>query len=404
MKRTNTHFYKVGACMMHVSNSYRIRKRSEQRSWEVEFTDAKGIWQSTGTKNIEEVESAVSRMLCNIGKPTVTRMKFSDFANHFFERDDEKSIRKRYEKMGKKKNEEWYYVNSGLLKNYLIPFFGEMQMANITDVMIEEWYMDLMSVRDDKPLSSGSKLRILDCLSIIMKEAKRRRVIDTNPCDTVERIAGSSQEKHPFKLEEIRKLFPDDRMRLLSIWEDFMWALYYSIMVDTGFRASEIAGLKVSDIRSDGGLYTECSVYRRTLRDRIKTSEKGKNYKVGMLSDYTMALLNDYKAMYGLKDSDFLFKARDNGFIYSGISNAKLDKACINAGVERNNRTQHCFRHTFDTYMLRNCDGDMLNQDDVRELMAHTGYRPEYDHRTSDDIIDRIMKVKPIINSIRRQA
>ena len=46
MKRTNTHFYKVGACMMHVSNSYRIRKRSEQRSWEVEFTDAKGVWQA----------------------------------------------------------------------------------------------------------------------------------------------------------------------------------------------------------------------------------------------------------------------------------------------------------------------------------------------------------------------
>ena len=54
--------------------------------------------------------------------------------------------------------------------------------------------------------------------------------------------------------------------------------------------------------------------------------------------------------------------------------------------------------------MLKRCDGNILNQDDVRELMAHTGYRPEYDHRTSDDIIDRIMKVKPIIDSIRRQA
>ena len=64
-----------------------------------------------------------------------------------------------------------------------------------------------------------------------------------------------------------------------------MWSLYYSIMDDTGLIAREIAGLKVSDIRSDGELYTECSDYRRTLRDRIKTSEKGKNYKVGMLSD-----------------------------------------------------------------------------------------------------------------------
>ena len=183
-----------------------------------------------------------------------------------------------------------------------------------------------------------------------------------------------------------------------------MWALYYSIMVDTGFRASEIAGLKVSDIRDDGGLYTEYSVYNRTLRDRIKTSDKGKNYKVGTLSDYTMELLRDYKTMYGLKGDSFLFKARDNGFIYSGISNNKLDRACTNAGVDRNNRTQHCFRHSFDTYMLKRCDGNILNQDDVRELMAHTGYRPEYDHRTSDDIIDRIMKVKPIIDSIRRQA
>lgn len=404
MKRTNTHFYQIGACMMHISNTYRIRKRAENRSWEVEFTNSKGIWQSTGTKNIEEVELAVSRILAKMGVETVTGMKFVDFAKDFFIREDEYSIRRRFEKMGKKKDEGYYETCTGFLNNYIIPHFGNMQMANITDIMIEDWYMDLVSVRDNKQLASGTKLRILDCLSIIMKEAKRRRVINSNPCDTVERIAGTSLERQPFKLEEIRKLFPEDRMRLLSIWEDFMWALYYSIMVDTGFRGGEIAGLKLSDIRKDGGVYTECSVYRRTLRDRIKTSEKGKNYKVGTLSDYTINLLRDYSAMYGLKDDDFIFKARDNGFVYSGISNAKLDKACINAGVERNNRTQHCFRHTFDTYMLRNCDGDMLNQDDVRELMAHTGYRPEYDHRTSDDIVDRIMKVKPIINSIRRQA
>ena len=404
MKRTNTHFYKVGACMMHISNSYRIRKRSEQRSWEVEFTDAKGVWQSTGTKNIEEVESAVSRILCNIGKQTITGMKFSDFAKDFFNRDDEKSIRKRYERMEKNKSNEWFVARTGFLNNYLIPFFGNMQMSNITDVMIGDWYMGLISIRDDKPLSSGTKLMILDCLSIIMKEAKRKKLIDTNPCDSVERIAQTSQEKQPFSVDEIRRLFPNDRMKLLFIWEDFMWALYYSIMVDTGFRASEISGLKVSDIRDDGGLYTEYSVYNRTLRDRIKTSDKGKNYKVGTLSDYTMELLRDYKTMYGLKGDSFLFKARDNGFIYCGISNNKLDRACTNAGVDRNNRTQHCFRHSFDTYMLKRCDGNILNQDDVRELMAHTGYRPEYDHRTSDDIIDRIMKVKPIIDSIRRQA
>ena len=36
-------------------------------------------------------------------------------------------------------------------------------------------------------------------------------------------------------------------------------------------------------------------MYNRTLRDRIKTSDKGKNYKVGTLSDYTMELLRDYK-------------------------------------------------------------------------------------------------------------
>ena len=404
MKRTNTHFYKVGACMMHVSNSYRIRKRSEQRSWEVEFTDAKGVWQSTGTKNIEEVESAVSRILCNIGKQTITGMKFSDFAKDFFDRDDEKSIRKRYERMEKNRSNEWFVARTGFLNNYLIPFFGNMQMSNITDVMIEDWYMDLISIRDGKPLSPGTKLMILDCLSTIMKEAKRKKLIDANPCDTVEKISKTTQEKQPFSVEEIRRLFPDDRMKLLFIWEDFMWALYYSIMVDTGFRASEIAGLKVSDIRNDGGLYTECSVYRRTLRDKIKTSDKGKNYKVGTLSDYTMELLRDYKATYGLKGDDFLFKTRDNGFVYNKISNIKLERACINAGVDRGNRTQHCFRHSFDTYMLKRCDGNILNQDDVRELMAHTGYRPEYDHRTSDDIIDRIMKVKPIIDSIRHQA
>ena len=98
----------------------------------------------------------------------------------------------------------------------------------------------------------------------------------------------------------------------------------------------------------------------------------------------------------------YLFKVNGR-FVYCELANKNLRSACKRAGVDIGSRTQYCFRHSFDTYMLNNL-GELASEEDVRELMGHTGYRPEYDHRTPEQMLFRMQKVKPLIDQRRKSV
>lgn len=401
MNRKVKTFTQNGKTYVHVSNAYQVRQRSG-RAYEVEFQDAKGIWKSTKVWTLAEVEDAVSRMLCMAGKPTVTGLLFKEFAKNFFSRSDEDSIYYHNKKFKKSVNSAWYDAHQGRLDNYIMPKWGEYRLQDITDVEIERWYISLCSYTNpEKELADNTKNKIVATLDYIMQDAKRKRLIEVNPCLSVENLHEEHKKRAHFTIDEVRRLFPKDRMALINIWGSLQYALFFSIMVDTGWRCGEVSALQPSNF-IDGGIYTECTVDYHTgeVKQSIKTSAKGQPYKVGILSDYTLALYDDFIKVW---DKDYLF---DTGNRLKRLntpdrSNRILKIACDKAGVEINDRTEHCLRHSFDTFMLNKIDGDM-SEADVRELMAHTGYRPEYDHRTGQDIINKLSgKIKPKIDSMR---
>lgn len=393
-------FRKDGSMYEHVSRLYRVRKRGS-RSWEVEFDSAKGIWKSTGVQSLEEVEDAVSKMLANLGKKTITGMKFEDFAKNFFIRTDEQSIFEHHKKFGKKYDADWYTAREGILNNYIMPKFGKMNMSDITDIMIEEWYIRLYGIKSQgtEELSNAVKNRVLNTLKIVLKEAKRKRIIETNPCDTVETLNPDYQKRGFFTVEEIHKLFPQDKSKLVSIWDTMQFALFFSIMVDTGWRCGEVSALKRENF-IDNGVYSESSVKASTkeVKNSIKTTNKGQPYKVGILSEYTLELYRDF-----IKDWDnvYLFYFKGFGMNKPYRTNKVLRSACARVGIDAGERTQHCIRHSFDTYMLNHAGEQGLTRDDILQLMAHTSYRPEYDHRTGVDLINKLSKAKGIIDNLR---
>lgn len=393
-------FSAFGTKLIHSSNMYTIRKRSESRCWEFKLTNGNGSWLSTRTKNISQVEENVNRILAQMGKQTVTGMKLNDFALDFFEKGGTGSIRAHNEKMNKNYEDTWYEQNQARLNNYILPDFGHMYMQEITDVMIEDWYINLHSMYDSrKELADGTKVKVLNTFKVVMKEAKRRRLIEINPCDTVERMIVQSKQRGFFTQEEISTLFPSNRIELLNIWRTLQWALFFSIMVDTGWRCGEVSAL-TKHSRYNDGIFTMSSVDCETkrLKNSIKTTKKGQPYKVGILSDYTQELFDDF--VKGWDREELFYIETSHALNTPDCSNNALEKALKRVGIEKNGRSQHCFRHSFDTYMLNNINGD-VNKEDVLELMAHTSYRPEYDHRNEEDIINRLSKAKPLINKIR---
>ena len=175
--------------------------------------------------------------------------------------------------------------------------------------------------------------------------------------------------------------------------------LYFSIMLDTGFRPCEVAGLERSLIDENGAVYTaqEVDTPTRTLKKRIKTTGRGKGKKYGLLSRYTMDLLEEYLEDH---DGEYLFIEYDGRFISGNKVNDVLRRACWVVGIDIRERTSYCWRHTFDTHMMQSLGGN-IKESDIHDLMGHTGYRPEYDHRTPQQIMFKMQKIRPAIEALR---
>lgn len=402
-------FIQKGNMHQHESGQFRLRVR-KGRCIEAEFSGHEGIWISTGTRDFREAERFALSKLASHGRLVKERgRKLSEFGDVFFGTIEDSILRKKNERFGKKFSDSHYAHVISLYNNYIRPFFGDSDPSSLTDVIIEDWYTSLISIRDDKPLGSTTKLMVLDAFNQLMKELKRQDIIDRNPCDTVERLRVSDkQPREAFTYDEVQKLFPESRKELLSIWRNLRWAVYFSIMSDTGWRPGEVMGISKSSLYLNG-VFQMSSVDSRTksAKNSIKTTNSGQKYKIGLLSEYTRSLLDDY--IPTLK-RDYLFQDFDGTFP-TQMANRVLREAMKNAGVPiaspvtGKERTQYGFRHFFSTYIHDHRGMNGLMEEDISEMMAHTNYRPEYDHRSAQMMIFRLQsKASDAINDIHRKA
>lgn len=384
------------------SLGFKIRKRGE-RNLEVCYYYRPNVWVSTGTRDKKEAIDNIKAKLAGMMRPIKKKsdITLNEYAKNFFLRTDPNSLKARNENFKKFFAEDYYQSRQGRLDNYILPRFGQYRISCISDMEVENWYSGL-HLMSGKSASDNTKLKILDTFSIVMECARKEGYIKNNPIKDVEKI--NSEPEHvriPFTAEEIRILSPNDRAEVLRIWGTLQWAVYFSIMIDTGWRAGEVSALSRADIRPNG-IYSKKSVSGRTrsVKDSIKTSKKGQDYKIGILSDYTWNLLNDYlEEMPPLEM--YLFKVGwKKRFTIPEVSNKHLKASLERAGIPVKGRTQHCFRHSFDTDMLNSLSND-IEIKDVYELMAHTGYQATYDHRTPDDMLNRLVKVKSVLNHRR---
>lgn len=380
---------------------YRIRTRGN-RNLEINLTSTPNFWISAGTRDLQEaIRLAVSRLeTAGTGASHGKTLTLAEFAKDFFLKTGKGSIRQRDKSFNREKSERHYALMQSMLNCYIIPRFGNYLLTEINDLEIEQWYTSVSLYKSRGEASDATKVKIFNAFKLVMESARKQGHITINPLDKVERINDMPlKEREPFTLDEIKLLFPNDRKELERIWGSLQWALFFSIMVDTGWRCGEVSALSKSNIVGKG-VYSKVSVdaCTRKIKQSIKTTKKGQDYKVGILSSYTLSLLADFFECW---DEEYLFLFGESKVLNRPeISNKHLKSACIKAGVDIKGRSQHCFRHTFDTYMLNNISAD-LKTEDIRELLAHTTYRPEYDHRTPEQVVFRLQKVQPLINNMR---
>ena len=374
---------------------YRMRFTRQLGKYQVMLDYIPGKWFSTGTDNqIAAIHWADAKVEADLRGKGYNRqdLTLATFAKGFFSESDPYGIRKRDIKHGNHYEESYYKAKQRWLNLYIIPRFGKQTMNSLTAVAIEDWFLDLKSVTKGVDLSDDTKNKVLTAFRDVLKEAIRQGYIHTNAADEVEMINEKNQHRVPFSPEEMALLFPEDDEKLLKVWGSVMWAAYFLIFRDTGFRPCEIHGLSESQYFPElHGLFSRKSVnLKREIRERIKTTGKGKDYKIGILTSQTERFLKRRIAECRANGEEYLFLINGK-FVNTSTTNKHFVLAAKRV-LELKGRTQYCMRHSLETDLAGKVENKV-----VAELMAHTKFNPTYDHRTPEMLLKELQPVRDLL-------
>lgn len=189
-----------------------------------------------------------------------------------------------------------------VIKNYLIPAFGNQILSKIKKSDLLNFRASLAKVTHGKDQTSLKASRInqtMTPLRMILNDAAERYEFES-PYKNINNLKESKIEVTPFSLEEVHKI-------LTTVREDFR--PYYTIRFFTGMRTSEIDGLQWKNI----------DLQRREIhiREALVNGELGGTKTYG--SDRTIQMSDRvYQAFLQQKmlnngKSEFVFCNRDGG-------------------------------------------------------------------------------------------
>lgn len=359
----------------------RFKTRKERK---VQYLSADGKWKSTGCDTLieakkwyyENIEHKVNSL-------------FSNFADGMFTDREVGSYYWVSHKTNKGRTVEWWYVRDNILNNYIMPVFGSFMLDEISTPIIQDWYFNLKGLTKGDRISDSTRNLYLSTLSLIMSWAKNRGLIQSNPCDGVIKIVPRQEGRNRFSPEEMERMFPEDKDKCIAVWGSLQWACLFLVMRDTGWRPGEVAGLDISGFYPElGGVFTKQSVdsFTRKVKQSIKTSGDGYNYKIGMLTPFTIYMMSLLAEIRG-KEKGLMFIG-DDGDVCTSHKMRRVFKSRMDMlGIDTTGRPPYSIRTTFMTQMSIKYD-----EDTIKELMGHTQWHRCYDKRTPEELLSKLSR------------
>ena len=361
----------------------------------VRFAHIPGKRFSAGTSDRDAAVRWAEKKMREVSPSKSRNITLAEFGKDFFSAADPHGYRKWEEKHKRFHSEEYYDAHQARFNNHILPHHGAYLLTAISDLMIEDLFMNAKSVKADgkQDLSDNARNKILATYRIILDRAHHERLIPTNPAKDIEDIREEYEESTPFSDEEMAKLFPADDEELIKVWYNLRWAAYFSLMKDTSWRPGEVGAFSKAGFfphyngSSINAVYTSEEVHWRTHKivPRIKTSHTkgGAKYKVAFVSDQTVRLLERLgqqvkgEYFFELRTEDLCFSHRRNDnevqYVYSELANKRLRATAEAVGIDLAGRTQYRFRHTWDTKNFGWLPEDLRNL-----IMGHVKTRKEY--------------------------
>ncbi|MBN2323145.1 MAG: tyrosine-type recombinase/integrase [Spirochaetes bacterium] len=130
-----------------------------------------------------------------------------------------------------------------VLQQYILPYFENHKLANISPHLIEKWMFGLL----DKGLSPKRVNNILSCMRVMLGEAHRVGLIKGNPFRAVRPLADNSRERGVFTIDEVRKLF--NRENIGPVWGGhLLYRVINELAAVSGMRQGEILAIRDGDL------------------------------------------------------------------------------------------------------------------------------------------------------------
>lgn len=245
-------------------------------------------WKPTEGMTPKQIEKEVNRQAvlfeekCLKGQVT-SNIKFEAFAEQWFEEYAKLNLRSTsYERMKQ-------------LTQRVYPAIGHLRLDKITGRHVQQFINDLLmngkSMKTGKPLSRKTAVHHLSFISDVFSYAVKMDMINDNPCRKVTVPKGETKEKNIYSLEELEQL-----MKLLET-APLKYRLFFTMVLYTGFRRSEMLGLEWKDIDWENRVISvrrtsNYTAERGTYTDTTKTR---KSKRSGRYPQMIFDLLKAYK-------------------------------------------------------------------------------------------------------------
>jgi hypothetical protein len=243
------------------------------------------------------------------------------------------------------RNERYVSGHEGRIKNYLIPFFGDLGLSEVTPGKLQEFRIhrrDLAMAKWGKPPARNTMHQEIVTLRQILKTAIRHGWMQFLP-DFSEPYRSNSKISHRawFSPEEYKKLYEATRRRAKRPlrkrwkWESEQMHDYVLFMANTGLRPDESARLEYRDVT-----IVDDEATNETILEIEVRGKRG----VGYCKSMTGAVLPFQRLTKrnNPKPTDRLFPRSQRQ-----LFNAILDEEELKFDREGQRRTAYSLRHTY---------------------------------------------------------
>lgn len=273
----------------------------------------------------------------------VIDMKLRTFVDKYFE--DKKSELKERTMRNKKY----------LMDQYIVPYFGEMKLTDITAAHILEWQNEIST----KGFSESYLRMIQNQLTALFTHAVRIYNLDVNPVKKVRRMGKADKRSINFwTLEEYQKFIG-------TFGHEDKYYVLFEILFWTGCREGEVLALTPADVNfKTNQINIDKTFYRSNGVDVItepKTEESIRTIEIPQfLADKISGYINRH---YSLPDNERLFPVGHEAVQHKMKHNIRL------AGVKK--IRVHDLRHSHAAYLINRGVQPLI----IKERLGHKDIR-----------------------------